>query len=36
MQAGGWTVLNLWLAEAKKGHNMALLVELLQVLVLCA
>ncbi len=35
MQAGGWTVLNLWLAEAKKGHNVPLLVELLQVHILC-
>ena len=31
MDAGGWPMLNLWLAEAKKTQNTALLVELLQV-----
>ena len=31
MDAGGWPMLNMWLVEAKKAHNIALIVELLQV-----
>ena len=31
MEAGGWTILNLWLAEAKKNQNSPLIVEVLQV-----
>ena len=29
MEGGGWTMLNMWLAEAKKTQNTPLLVELL-------
>lgn len=32
MDGGGWTVLNSWLSEGKKSHNVPLLVEILQVL----
>ena len=32
MDAGGWPMLNMWLVEAKKAQNTALLIELLQVL----
>ena len=31
MDAGGWPMLNMWLVEAKKTQNTALLVELLKV-----
>ena len=31
MDAGGWPMLNMWLVEAKKAQNTALLIELLQV-----
>ena len=31
MDAGGWPMLNMWLVEAKKAQNVALIVELLQV-----
>lgn len=31
MEAGGWAILNLWLAEAKKNQNLPLIVEILQV-----
>lgn len=31
MDAGGWPMLNMWLVEAKKAQNVALVVELLQV-----
>ena len=31
MDAGGWTVLNSWLAEAKRAQNNPLLLELLAV-----
>jgi hypothetical protein len=34
MDAGGWPMLNMWLVEAKKTQNTALLVELLKVHVL--
>ena len=31
MEGGGWALLNLWLAEAKKVQNFPLVVEILQV-----
>lgn len=31
MDAGGWSMLNVWVAEAKKVQNKSLLIELLQV-----
>lgn len=31
MDAGGWSMLNVWVAEAKKMQNKSLLIELLQV-----
>ena len=31
MDGGGWIVLNSWLSEGKKSHNVPLLVEILQV-----
>lgn len=31
MDVGGWPILNLWLAEAKKTQNITLMVEILQV-----
>ena len=31
MDAGGWTILNLWLAEAKKNQISPFIVEILQV-----
>ena len=31
MDAGGWPMLNMWLVEAKKAQNTALMIELLQV-----
>ena len=31
MDVGGWGVLNIWLAEAKKSQNTSMLVEILQV-----
>lgn len=31
MDGGGWSMLNVWVAEAKKVQNKSLLVELLQV-----
>ena len=34
MASGGWTVLNTWLADAKKTSNIALMLELLQVYIL--
>ncbi len=32
IDGGGWAMLNVWLAEAKKAQNNVLLVELLQVI----
>lgn len=31
MEAGGWSVLNVWLSDAKKTQNGPLLAEILQV-----
>ena len=34
MGLGGWTILNMWLSDSKKAQNVALLVQLMQVLIL--